>query len=192
MKQEMLTLAQALAQETLDEASRRLNNACENLSADGIAALRANLPTFEAEIAGVLADILQATEQSSSNLIYHDGVTEMLKQPEFERREESEGLLRVMEDHNSLLEEVFANALSMNIGGVQVVIGGEGRWRELRDCSLVLGRYGVADQAIGTLGVLGPTRMPYGRAISAVRYVSDLMSDLVSDLYSHEEVVERD
>jgi heat-inducible transcriptional repressor len=34
------------------------------------------------------------------------------------------------------------------------------------------------------LGVLGPTRMPYGRAISAVRYVADLMSDLVSDLYS--------
>jgi heat-inducible transcriptional repressor len=97
-----------------------------------------------------------------------------------------------MEEHSSLLEEVFENALSMNVGGVQVVIGGEGRWRELRDCSLVLGRYGVPDQAIGTLGVLGPTRMPYGRAISAVRYVSDLMSDLVSDLYSHEEVVERD
>ena len=38
--------------------------------------------------------------------------------------------------------------------------------------------------ATGALGVLGPTRMPYGRAISAVRYVADLMSDLVSDLYS--------
>ena len=80
----------------------------------------------------------------------------MLKQPEFERREESEVLLRVMEEHSSLLEEVLANALSTNVGGVQVVIGGEGRWRELRDCSLVLARYGVADQAIGTLGVLGP------------------------------------
>jgi len=192
VKQEMLTLAQALAQETLEEASRRLNNACENLSADGIAALRSNLPTFEAEIAGVLADILQATEQRPSSLIYRDGLTEVLKQPEFERREESEVLLHVMEEHSSLLEEVFANTLNMNVGGVQVVIGGEGRWRELRDCSLVLGRYGVPDQAIGTLGVLGPTRMPYGRAISAVRYVSDLMSDLVSDLYSHEEVVERD
>jgi heat-inducible transcriptional repressor len=181
-----------MAQETLDEASHRLNNACENLPADGIAALRATLPTFEAEIVGVLADILQAAEQRSSSLIYRDGLTEVLKQPEFERREESEALLRVMEERSSLLEEVFANALSMNVGGVQVVIGGEGRWRELRDCSLVLGRYGVPDQAIGTLGVLGPTRMPYGRAISAVRYVSDLMSDLVSDLYSHEEVVERD
>jgi heat-inducible transcriptional repressor len=87
---------------------------------------------------------------------------------------------------------VLANALSPNVGGVQVVIGGEGRWRELRDCSLILARYGVADQATGALGVLGPTRMPYSRAISAVRYVSDLMSDLVSDLYSHQEAVERE
>jgi heat-inducible transcriptional repressor len=62
----------------------------------------------------------------------------------------------------------------------------------LRDCSLILARYGVADQATGALGVLGPTRMPYSRAISAVRYVSDLMSDLVSDLYSHQEAVERE
>jgi heat-inducible transcriptional repressor len=97
-----------------------------------------------------------------------------------------------MEERSSLLEEVLANTLNPNVGGVQVVIGGEGRWRELRDCSLVLARYGVPDYAIGALGVLGPMRMPYNRTISTVRYVADLMSDLVSDLYSPEEVVERD
>ncbi len=192
VKQEMLTLAEVLPQEALDEASHRLNNACESLSHEGIMALRANLPTFEAEIAGVIADILQMIETRTPSMIYRDGLSEVLKQPEFENREDSEALMRVMEEHNSLLEEVLANTLSPNVGGVQVVIGGEGRWRELRDCSLVLARYGVANQATGTLGVLGPTRMPYNRAISAVRYVSDLMSDLVSDLYSHQEVVERD
>ena len=192
VKQEMLTLAEAMPQEVLDEASRRLNGACENLSHDGIVALRANLPVFEAEIAGVVADIMQQAESRATSPVYRDGLSEVLRQPEFEGRQESEALLRVMEEHSSLLEEVLANALSPNVGGVQVVIGGEGRWRELRDCSLVLSRYGVADHATGALGVLGPTRMPYSRAISAVRYVSDLMSDLISDLYSHEEVVERD
>ena len=69
------------------------------------------------------------------------------------------------------------------MGTVQVVIGGEGRWRELSACSMVMAKYGVEGFAAGTLGVLGPTRMPYGRAISTVRYVADLMSDMVSDLY---------
>jgi heat-inducible transcriptional repressor len=192
VKQEMLTLAQTLSQESLDEVSRRVNNTCENLSAEGIATLRPTLPAFEAEISGVLADILQQTELRTTSPVYRDGLAEVLKQPEFERREESETLLRVMEAHSSVLEEVLANAVSPYVGGVQVVIGGEGRWQELRDYSLVLARYGVPDQATGALGVLGPTRMPYGRAISAVRYVADLMSDLISDLYSPEEVVERD
>jgi heat-inducible transcriptional repressor len=192
VKQEMLTLAQTLAQDALDDISRRLSNACENLSAESVNTVRPTLPVFEAEIAGVVADILQQAEGRTTSPVYRDGLAEVLKQPEFERREESETLLRVMEEHSSLLEDVLANALNPSVGGVQVVIGGEGRWRELRDCSLVLARYGVPDQVVGALGVLGPMRMPYSRTISTVRYVADLMSDLVSDLYSPEEVVERD
>jgi heat-inducible transcriptional repressor len=49
---------------------------------------------------------------------------------------------------------------------------------------MVLARYGVPGFATGALGVLGPTRMPYGRAISAVRLVAELMSDLVYEMYS--------
>jgi heat-inducible transcriptional repressor len=67
---------------------------------------------------------------------------------------------------------------------VRVVIGGEGRWEELRSCSMVLVRYGVTGFATGALGVVGPTRMFYGRAISAVRFVAGLLSDLVYDLYT--------
>jgi heat-inducible transcriptional repressor len=191
VKQEMLTLAQLLNQDVLDETSHRLNNACENLSAEAITSVRQNLPTFDAEIASVIADIMQQTESRATSPIYRDGLTEVLKQPEFERKEESETLLRVLEEHTSLLEEVLSNAVSPDVGNVQVVIGGEGRWRELRDYSLVLARYGVPDFATGALGVLGPIRMPYSRAISAVRYVADLMSDMISDTWSHEEVVER-
>ena len=192
VKQEMLTLAQSLNQDALDEASRRLNNACENLSPEAISAVRQHLSPFESEIGSVIADIMQQAESRATSPIYHDGLTEVLKQPEFEGRQESETLVRVMEEHGSLLEEVLTSAVSPDVGNVQVVIGGEGRWRDLKDYSLVLARYGVTDYATGALGVLGPMRMPYSRAISAVRYVADLMSDMISDLYSHEEVVERD
>jgi heat-inducible transcriptional repressor len=65
-----------------------------------------------------------------------------------------------------------------------VLIGGEGHWDELEACSLVLGRYGVTDFVTGALGVVGPTRMLYGRAISAVRFISGLLSELVYDMYA--------
>jgi heat-inducible transcriptional repressor len=64
-----------------------------------------------------------------------------------------------------------------------VLIGGEGRWHEFADLALVLSRYGVEGGASGLLGVVGPLRMTYDRTIGAVRYVSRLMSDLVSDWY---------
>jgi heat-inducible transcriptional repressor len=51
---------------------------------------------------------------------------------------------------------------------------------------MVLSRYGVIGQATGALGVLGPTRMRYGRAISAVRYVAGLMSNLLYEAYGGE------
>ena len=64
-----------------------------------------------------------------------------------------------------------------------VIIGGEGRWNELSECSLVVSPYGVSGEATGALGVMGPMRMPYSRAISTVRYVAGLLSDLFRDLY---------
>jgi heat-inducible transcriptional repressor len=64
---------------------------------------------------------------------------------------------------------------------VQVLIGGEGTWDELRNFSVVLSRYGTPGFATGTLGVLGPMRLPYGRTISTMRFLSRLLSDLVSE-----------
>jgi heat-inducible transcriptional repressor len=61
------------------------------------------------------------------------------------------------------------------------LIGGEGTWEELRQCSIVLARYGSPGLATGTLGVLGPMRMPYGKTISTVRFVAGLLSELVAE-----------
>ncbi|MEA4958802.1 MAG: HrcA family transcriptional regulator, partial [Anaerolineaceae bacterium] len=70
--------------------------------------------------------------------------------------------------------------MTEKVGGVQVLIGGEGTWEELRDCSVILTRYGVPDLLTGTLGVLGPMRISYGRTISTIRFVAGLLTDLVS------------
>jgi len=182
VKQEMLTLAEPLSQETLSEASARLNAEYTNLSSDELTARRSTLDdTLGAEVIGVVADVMRRADAWAATEVYRDGLTEVLKLPEYEGREMAEALLSVLEEQ-SLLEEVLTRAPGSTIGGVQVVIGGESGWAELRDFSMVLTRYGVTDYATGTLGVLGPTRMPYGRAVSSVRYVSQLLTDLISDM----------
>ncbi|HET89516.1 MAG TPA: heat-inducible transcription repressor HrcA [Chloroflexi bacterium] len=183
VKQQMLTLNEPINQEELNEASDRLNQLFTGLHAGEIQARVGELPSFESNVAYIVVDIMRRTDTRTAGMIYRDGLSEVLQQPEFAEGDHVQGLVRVMEER-SFLEAVLADALSPEVGSVRVLIGGEGRWDELRMCSLVLSRYGVAGYATGALGIVGPTRMFYGRAISAVRFVAGMLSDMVYDMYA--------
>jgi heat-inducible transcriptional repressor len=119
-----------------------------------------------------------------SGEVYRDGLTNVLNEPEFSETGVAQKALRIMEER-PLLEDLLSRTVSnTEMGGVQVLIGGEGTWEELRDFSMVLSRYGVPGLATGALGVLGPIRMSYSRTISTVRFVSSLLSGLVTELHT--------
>jgi heat-inducible transcriptional repressor len=126
----------------------------------------------------LIGDIMTRADQRHKILI-RDGLANVLGEADEEGARQA---LRILEQRD-ILEEILAEALAPGVKGVQVMIAGEGRWEELSQCSMVLSRYGITGQATGALGVLGPTRLHYGRAISTVRYMAGLMSDLVIDLY---------
>jgi heat-inducible transcriptional repressor len=178
VRQRMLTLKEPMDQAALSQVATKFNTANAGLDASSIRARMTDLSDFETDVLNLLTDLMKADDHVPMNEVYRDGLTEVLQEPEFTRRSDANALVTALEQPNFLSEVV-----SSPVGTVQVVIGGEGRWRELSSCSMVIARYGVEGFATGALGVLGPTRMPYGRAISTVRYVADLMSDLVSDLY---------
>lgn len=181
VKQQMLTFPEPLPQTVLSEAADRLNQLCAGLTADEIEPRIASLPLLEADVARLVVEMMRRAAGTPEE-IYHNGLAELLQEPEFQEAPHAQGVLRVIEER-SYLEAILAYALGSSVGSVRVMIGGEGRFDELRACSLVLSRYGVAGLATGALGVLGPTRMGYGRAISAVRFVSGILSKLVYDVF---------
>ena len=75
---------------------------------------------------------------------------------------------------------------TLNEPGVHVVIGRENRDEAIQNCSVVSCRYGIPDEAIGTIAVVGPTRMPYLRTIPTVYYLSSVLSQLLAGLYGRE------
>lgn len=183
VKQQMLNLVEPLEQQTLSEASDRLNQLCAGLSAAEIEVRVKELPPLEAEVARLVIEVMRHVDSGATGPIYRDGLHVVLEQPEFAETERAHELVRVLEEP-SFLEQIIADVLGPEVGHVRVIIGGEGRWHELRACSMVLVRYGVTGFVTGALGVVGPTRMLYGRAISAVRFVAGLLSDLVYDMYT--------
>ncbi len=195
VKQRMLSLAQPLTQRQLSEASERLNKLCAGRSAkeieEELVGQAGAFSAFEIDVATLVSEILERVDARSAGPIYSDGLSEVLQQPEFSEGEKAQQIVRVMEER-SVLRTVLHEALSPDVGNVRVLVGGEGQWEQLRACSLVLARYGVTDFSTGALGVVGPTRMLYGRAISAVRLVAELLSELVEETYALEAMEDHD
>lgn len=182
VRQQMLTLREPMDQAALSQVANRLNAVFVAQDVSGVRARAnerlVNLSDFELDVIRLLQDTMGGDERTPTSEIFRDGLTEVLQEREFENQVEANALVRALEQPDFLNDVMHSR-----VGTVQVVIGGEGRWQELSSCSMVLARYGHEGFATGTVGVLGPTRMQYGRAISTVRYVADLMSDLVTDLY---------
>jgi len=64
-----------------------------------------------------------------------------------------------------------------------VVIGKENKAEAIHNYSVVISQYGVPREATGTIGVIGPTRMPYSHAISTISYLTSVLNELVAELY---------
>lgn len=186
VRQQMLTLAEPVSQEQLSNAAERINRACQGLNADGIAALTDPFNALEQDVLKLIREEMERMQRPVSGEIYRDGLTNVLAEPEFAESETARKALRLLEEQSMLEDLLSRTVLNSNVDDVQVLIGGEGTWEDLRDCSVVLARYGAPGLATGALGVFGPTRMAYGRTVSTVRFVSGLLSDLVIDLLSEE------
>jgi heat-inducible transcriptional repressor len=180
VRQQMLSLDAPMSQDVLHQVSNRLNDVAVGRTAQELASKQSQLGSFEQEVLDLLTQTMRRIDQQLQPAVYRDGLVNILRQPEFAEPLNARQIVRVLEER-TLLEKLLMEMLEM--GGVQVVIGGEGRWEELRDCSLVVSGYGVSGGASGALGVLGPMRMPYSRAVSTVRYVAELMSGMLQDLY---------
>jgi heat-inducible transcriptional repressor len=182
IRQQMLALAEPVEQDVLSTTAAQLNQLCQGLDPGSMAAIAQQMEALEQDVLKLIIEEMNRSSAVLGGEVYRDGISNVLAEPEFAEADLARRALRVFEERSFLQDLLSSTILTTNVGGVQVLIGGEGTWEELRECSIVLSRYGVTGLATGTLGVLGPIRMSYSHTISTVRFVSELLSDLVVEL----------
>ena len=181
LHQRILNLDEPVSQERLSEISRRISVLVQGKDLPSIRALQNTLYGLEYDVLRWILRELDQIDSLASGEVYLDGLTNVLEEPEFTSSMEARRAIRMLEER-SQIQELFNLALAADtVDGVQVLIGGEGSLEELRQCAIVLSRYGMPGLVTGMLGVVGPMRMPYGRTISTVRFLSGLLSDLVAE-----------
>lgn len=156
--------------------NRRLEGlTIENITARLIAELRQDLYnhiTFLEETFTLLEESLAEDERR----VFLGGTTNILNQPEFEDIEKIKALLSLFEQH-SLLATLLTRPV-IGIEDVIIKIGSENILEEAQECSLVMATYCLGKDIIGTIGVLGPTRMEYSKAVAVVQYIVSYLARL--------------
>lgn len=185
IKQQTLTSDTMIGQDELSSSAQRLNALLEDKMTAAVQELARQtseppLTSLERIVIDAIVRAMRQREGQINEPMYHDGLLEMLAQPEFENVHRVRSLLEILEDGTGLgplIPQALAN------DGVQVVIGGEHGRDKMREYSVILSRYGYGEAVAGIIGLIGPTRMSYPRSISTVRYISTVMSELLADLY---------
>jgi heat-inducible transcriptional repressor len=187
LKQVLVSLDSPVDQDALTGVAGLLNATIADQTADRIASRIGRLdeadPTsrLARKVGERIIRVLREFDAATIEELFSDGLLNVMEAPEFAQSDKLRRIFSALENRAYLGDLVEAVARA---GEVRVFIGGENRAEDMREVSLVLAPYGRPGQAIGVVGVLGPTRLSYPQAIGTVRFVSGLMNELVDHLYA--------
>ncbi|WP_438446384.1 heat-inducible transcriptional repressor HrcA [Gorillibacterium sp. sgz5001074] len=117
-------------------------------------------------------------DDDKEDRIFLSGATKMLAQPEFKDVEKVKTFLELLDETPTLVK-----LISSAPDGLQVRIGSENTLEAINNCSLITATYAVDGKTLGTIGILGPTRMEYGRVIGLLEHFSKDMAVMMQRWY---------
>ncbi|MGI8429741.1 MAG: heat-inducible transcriptional repressor HrcA [Solirubrobacteraceae bacterium] len=139
-----------------------------------------SLSSTEADFLHALARVFNDLELAAQDTLYMDGTSRLLRTERFAEASELNALMEMLERRVTLIG-VLRKAVSDR--DVLVRIGTENDAPALRSLALVGAGYGLPQRQLGTVSVIGPLRMDYGRAIRSVREAAAQLSSFIADVY---------
>ncbi|MGM9580335.1 MAG: heat-inducible transcriptional repressor HrcA [Anaerovibrio sp.] len=144
-----------------------------------------SLKQIEAEIGdnglyeSAMTLIDKALNSRRKERLYLGGTTEMMEQPEFHNVDKVKELLIMLEK-----DQLMKDILKAHLGdGLTVTIGQENEYSGIKDCSIITATYHLDGELLGSMAVLGPTRMEYGRTMSLLNYMNNNLTEVIKRLH---------
>jgi heat-inducible transcriptional repressor len=167
-----------LTQQQLEQISNYLNKELNGLTISQVRSkLEQELKEERVRFDQLRKSALRLTQAAFSdedkNQVYVAGTSLMLEQPEFSSPEQMKRMIQTLESKQLLIHLLDR---SQSAQGVQIFIGSESNHAELDGCSLITSSYSNKQGVVGTLGVIGPMRMPYSQVIPIVDFTAQLVS----------------
>ena len=171
---EHISFSEAVSEDDLAGASMKFSNALKDVRIADISPffLEHTVKLIEGpkELLMILATSLYRAI-AKRKLFYSIGTTELLEQPEFKDVKKVQSILSILEKEDQLTQLIEPAAPV----GIDIKIGDENKAETMKNLSVIQANFGDTDEGIGTLAILGPTRMEYRRIIGILSYIQDFV-----------------
>ncbi len=128
----------------------------------------------------LLNTIMDTLNMPASEKVFFGGKTNILSQPEFNDVDKIRNLMNMIEHEDGLY-----HLIRQNSAGINIKIGTENDNSAMENCSLITATYSMGEEKLGSIAVLGPTRMEYSRVISLLQLISTDLSKVLTQLYQN-------
>lgn len=176
----MIKLSAAVDVEKIRQLANLLNEKLEGKPLSGVGDTLLGQVLSEAEFLRINQEFFNTVSKAARNIasqaenkVISSGKDRLFDLPEFQDLNKLRGMLKLLE-----AEQIVAEILSQSMeeGGVRVQIGEELAIKEISECTMITAPYNNGEENIGSLGILGPLRMPYGQLIPVVQLIAEVFS----------------
>jgi len=180
----MILLDEDVTQTDLNRAAELLNREMKGRTLSEARARIVELMRQEKDrYAKLLARVMEGEseggeETGTETKLFVGGLSEFFDIPDFGDMAKMKALFRAFEEKNRIVK-LLDNAMSAD--GVKVFIGSENPYFSMEGISVVTARYTGGSGVVGTLGVIGPTRMPYSTVIPIVDCTAKVLGRLLGE-----------
>ncbi|BAK48131.1 hypothetical protein CXIVA_21640 [Clostridium sp. SY8519] len=184
VKNKMIKVSESLDQETMLKLNILLNSSLNGLTLDQInlgtiTRLKEQAGSHSSMISDVLDAVANAIQPDEDLEVYTSGAKNIFRYPELSDSHKAYELISALEDKTGLKNFLADKASEQSDSDeIQVYIGSENEMEEMEDCSVVTANYDLGGGLRGTIGIVGPKRMDYGKVVQSMKIIKQQLDDL--------------
>lgn len=184
VKNASITLSQPITSEKLNTINNFINEklkglAIEDINLSIISDVQRNVSGYSEILNEVIPILYESLKCSGSSEVYLEGSSNIFNYPEYNAIEKAKSFFTVL-DKKDFLRKI----LSYEADDMKISIGHENEYDEISDCSLITTTYRIGDKTLGSIGIIGPTRMYYSKVMAVLEYFTSFLNDVLTGYYS--------
>lgn len=185
----LIKVKKAISSDALQKITIFLNSKLCNLTINDINLqiindLKIGLKEYEDIFNAIIVVLYDALSKCDNSEVYYEGASNIFNYQEYNDVEKARQFLSLV-DNKSLLSKLFNEnqLLNKHNNSIAISIGKENTIEDAKDYSVISTTYGVGDEPLGIIGIIGPTRMQYSKVISLLTELVGILNKNIGTIY---------